>query len=229
MDAAREGTRRRLLAGLHVDARREGEDHAFAGVAASLVDVQYDVSWPKMKTVRSHRVPTDRLLSPGLISQNPRSTRARCVSEAASRFSSDFAGTSGLPPAGLGAARYRAGMSASENLLLGRAWLSAFNSHDVDALVALYAEDATHTSPKIRALHPETGGQLVGRASLARWWKDANARLPNLRYDESAITASDERVILEYVRHAPDAPPMPVAEAFDVRAGKIVASRVYHG
>jgi ketosteroid isomerase-like protein len=54
-------------------------------------------------------------------------------------------------------------------LQIARAWLDAFNRHDVDALVALYADDATHTSPKIRALHPDTGGKLVGKAALATW------------------------------------------------------------
>ena len=120
-------------------------------------------------------------------------------------------------------------MSAATNEALGRAWLAAFNAHDVDALVALYAEGATHTSPKIRALHPETGGKLIGKDALARWWRDANARLPLLRYEETAITADETRVVLEYVRHAPNEPAMPVAEAFDVRDGKIVRSRVYHG
>jgi steroid delta-isomerase-like uncharacterized protein len=112
---------------------------------------------------------------------------------------------------------------------VARAWLDAFNRHDVDALVALYADDATHTSPKIRTLHPDTGGKLVGKAALAAWWRAANARLPGLRYEATAIVADETRAIIEYVRHAPGESPMPVAEAFDVRDGTIVASRVYHG
>ena len=107
--------------------------------------------------------------------------------------------------------------------------LDAFNAGDVPRLVSLYAEDCTHTSPKIRALHPETGGKLVGRVALGAWCADALKRLPGLRYEKTAMTASDDRVFLEYVRHAPDGPPMPIAEVFDVRAGKIYASRVYHG
>ncbi len=112
---------------------------------------------------------------------------------------------------------------------IAQAWLDAFNRHDVDALVALYADDSTHTSPKIRALHPDTGGKLRGKAALQAWWEDANKRLPNLRYELSAITANADRALIEYLRHAPNEAAMPVAEAFDLRGGKIIASRVYHG
>lgn len=112
---------------------------------------------------------------------------------------------------------------------VGRAWLEAFNAYDVERLVALYADDCTHTSPKIRALHPETGGKLIGKAALKTWWTEANRRLPGLRYELLCLTSNDERVVLEYLRHAPNEAPMPVAETFDVRAGRIVASRVFHG
>ncbi len=120
-------------------------------------------------------------------------------------------------------------MSRDQNLRIAREWARAFNAHDVDALVALYGEHATHTSPKIRALHPETGGKIVGREAIASWWRGAIARTPGLRYEETAITANDERVILEYTRHADREAPMPVAEAFDVKDGLVVASRVFHG
>jgi hypothetical protein len=120
-------------------------------------------------------------------------------------------------------------MSADANLTLARAWLRAFNAYDVPALVALYDDAATHTSPKIRALHPETGGKLIGKGALTTWWQGAVGRLPGLRYEETALTASADRVWLEYVRHVDGEAPMFVAEVFDVAGGKIVASRVYHG
>src|SRR5437868_3174211 len=115
------------------------------------------------------------------------------------------------------------------NLRIGRAWMRAFNAYDVDALVALYAEDATHTSPKIRALFPDTGGKLKGKAALAKWLRDANDRLPKLRYVETAITASASRDVVEYRRHCPGEPTMPVAQVFEIISGQITASRVYHG
>lgn len=120
-------------------------------------------------------------------------------------------------------------MAAKENEALAKKWLEAFNAKNLDALLALYADDCRHTSPKIRALHPKTGGQLLGKAALRAWWEDAFKRLPGLAYEQTALTANDARAVLEYVRHAPNEPPMYVAEVFEAAGGRIVASRVYHG
>jgi ketosteroid isomerase-like protein len=114
-------------------------------------------------------------------------------------------------------------------LALARRWLACFETHDVDALVALYAPDARHTSPKLRVQRPETGGFVVGRAAMRDWWADAFARLPKLRYLEKQLTADGERVFMEYLRVTPGEPDLPVAEVLEVKDGLIAASRVYHG
>ncbi len=112
---------------------------------------------------------------------------------------------------------------------IARAWLDCFARHDLDRLIALYAEDAVHTSPKIRVRHPDTGGVLRGHAALRAWWADAFARIPGLGYVLTTLTADDGRVFMEYVRKAPGDADLPVAEVLVVRDGKIVESRVYHG
>jgi ketosteroid isomerase-like protein len=108
-------------------------------------------------------------------------------------------------------------------------WLDCFAAGDLEGLLALYADDAVHTSPKIRVRHPDTGGVLRGKAAMRAWWGDAFARLPGLRYQLTALTADGERVFMEYLRVAPGEPDLPVAEVLDVAGGRIVASRVYHG
>lgn len=108
-------------------------------------------------------------------------------------------------------------------------WLDCFARRDLDGLLALYADHATHTSPKIRARHPDTGGLLRGKDALRAWWADAFARLPSMRYEPTAITADARHVYMEYVRHVDDEPDLPVAEVLDVEGGLIVASRVFHG
>lgn len=112
---------------------------------------------------------------------------------------------------------------------LAERWLDRFEARDLDGLLALYADDATHTSPKIRARHPDTGGKLHGKAALRAWWADSFTRLPELRYLPTAITADGQRALLEYIRRVPGEPDLPIAEVFDVAGGVIVASRVFHG
>ena len=108
-------------------------------------------------------------------------------------------------------------------------WLACFEARDLDGLLALYADDATHTSPKIRVRHPETGGLLHGKAAMRVWWQDSFDRLPSMRYEPTKLTADGDRVFMEYIRHVDGEPDMPIAEVLECRDGKIVASRVFHG
>lgn len=120
-------------------------------------------------------------------------------------------------------------MTDDDLIALARRWLACFETHDVDALVALYHPDARHTSPKLRVSRPETGGFITGRDAMRDWWADAFRRIPQLRYRETALTTGQGRVFMEYVRQAPGDPDMPVAEVLEVDGGLIRASRVYHG
>jgi hypothetical protein len=108
-------------------------------------------------------------------------------------------------------------------------WLRAFNSGDADAMVALYADDAIHTSPKLRAAQPASDGRLVGKEAMRQWWLDAFERLPGIRYEVVNIVSDDHVVVIEYLRHRPGEATMQVAEVFEIQDSKIVRSHVYHG
>ena len=112
---------------------------------------------------------------------------------------------------------------------IARRWLDCFARLALDGLLALYADDCVHTSPKIRVRHPESGGVLRGKPALRAWWQDAFERLPTMRYEPIAITADDRRVVMEYVRRVAGEDDLLVAETLDVEGGLIVASRVFHG
>jgi ketosteroid isomerase-like protein len=108
-------------------------------------------------------------------------------------------------------------------------WFAAFNAHDLEALLALYADDAEHFSPKLKERHPETRGYVCGKDALRTWWSGAFDRLPTLRYEVLKLTADEEQVFMEYVRHVEGEEDLRVGEVLEVRNGLIVASRVYHG
>ena len=116
-------------------------------------------------------------------------------------------------------------------VLVARAWLDAFNGRDLDRLLALYADDAVHTSPKLRDRQPETKGEIRGKAALRSWWDDAMKRLPELRYIERHLTTSPAsgRVFMEYDRVLPGEPTLAVAEVLVCVEGRIIASHVFHG
>lgn len=108
-------------------------------------------------------------------------------------------------------------------------WFKAFNEHNLEALLLLYAEDAIHTSPKLRERQPETKGLVKGKAALRTWWQDAFKRLPDLHYEVKTLTANETKVFMEYVRQVGGEADMFVAEVLEIKDGLIVASRVYHG
>jgi hypothetical protein len=114
-------------------------------------------------------------------------------------------------------------------LHVARQWLAAFNDHNLEKLLALYADDAVHYSPKLKQRKPETGGMLKGKHQLAEWWKEAFEQLPGLNYEPTSLTANRERVFMEYTRKVPGQENVAVAEVLEIKNDLIVASRVYHG
>lgn len=115
------------------------------------------------------------------------------------------------------------------NIQIAKQWLSAFNEHDLEKLLALYDNHAVHFSPKLKTRKPETNGLIKGKEAMREWWRDAFKRLPQLTYHEQTITANNERVFMEYTRIVPGEDDMNVAEVLEIRNGLIVESRVYHG
>ncbi len=118
---------------------------------------------------------------------------------------------------------------STTNKSIANQWFAAFNAHDLEALLGLYADDAEHYSPKLKLRHPETKGLITGKDALRNWWRDAFERLPALRYEVIKLTADVEQVFMEYIRHVPGEVDLRVGEVLEIRDGLIIASRVYHG
>jgi ketosteroid isomerase-like protein len=108
-------------------------------------------------------------------------------------------------------------------------WFDAFNAKNIEKLLELYDDDAQHFSPKLKSLQPETNGLIIGKEAMHIWWQDAFNRLPTLRYKVTSLTANTDRVFMEYIRQVENEPDMLVAEVLEIKEGRIVFSRVYHG
>lgn len=120
-------------------------------------------------------------------------------------------------------------MSPDLNKQIATQWFEAFNAHDLEKLLSLYHNEAKHYSPKLKLRRPETNGLVQGKAALREWWKDSFERLPSLRYEVKNLTADNEQVFMEYIRHVNGEEDLSVGEVLQIQDGHIVFSRVYHG
>jgi limonene-1,2-epoxide hydrolase len=108
-------------------------------------------------------------------------------------------------------------------------WFEAFNNKEIEKLLSLYDDEAEHFSPKLKIKKPETNGLISGKEALQNWWQDAFEKLPSLHYKVTSLTANSDRVFMEYIRQVSGEDDLLVAEVLEVKNGKIVSSRVYHG
>lgn len=120
-------------------------------------------------------------------------------------------------------------MNSSVNKQIALTWFEAFNEHNLEKLLSLYHEQAQHYSPKLKIRQPETQGLIKGKDALRVWWKDAFDRLPSLRYEVKKLTADEQQVFMEYIRHVDGEDDLSVGEVLEIENGLIVYSRVYHG
>lgn len=120
-------------------------------------------------------------------------------------------------------------MSAQNNKQIATKWFEAFNEHDLEKLLSLYDNNAQHFSPKLKIRKPDTQGLIKGKAALREWWQDAFDRLTSLQYEIIKLTADDEQVFMEYIRHVDGEEDLSVGEVLQIENGLIVFSRVYHG
>src|SRR4249920_3700412 len=81
---------------------------------------------------------------------------------------------------------------------LGREWVAAWNSHDLERVLALYAEDSEMTSDRIPALGFDASGTLRGKDKLRAYWGKALALLPNLQFDLIDTFVSPDSVVVFY-------------------------------
>ena len=119
--------------------------------------------------------------------------------------------------------------SPSSNEAIALQWFAAFNEHNLENLLALYDDDAKHYSPKLKVRIPKTKGFITGKPARQKWWQDAFSRLPELHYKVENLTANKQRVFMEYTRQVPGEKDLMVAEVLEIKEGKIISSKVYHG
>ena len=83
-----------------------------------------------------------------------------------------------------------------------RAWVDAWNAHDLDAVLTHFADDAVFSSPVAAQVVPESAGVLRGKGSLRAYWSAALARIPDLHFEVLGVYTGIDTVVLNYRNHA---------------------------
>ena len=83
-------------------------------------------------------------------------------------------------------------------IALGQAWIAAWNSHDLERVLALYADDAEMTSDGIVRLGFAVQGSVRGKQNLRAYWSKALALLPDLHFEPAGFFTSPNSVVVNY-------------------------------
>ena len=81
---------------------------------------------------------------------------------------------------------------------LGRQWIDAWNSRDLERILALYADEAEMTSDKIPLLGFDPTGTLHGKDRLRAYWRKGLDLLPDLHFPRVDIYVSPDSVVVFY-------------------------------
>ena len=82
-----------------------------------------------------------------------------------------------------------------------RRYYAAWNARDVDAILALYAEDIEFSSPYITALGFSMDGVIHGKALLRTYFEKALERAPQLTFTPEALCVGARGHTLIYRNH----------------------------
>lgn len=77
-------------------------------------------------------------------------------------------------------------------------WIAAWNSHDLDRVLAHYADDFEMNSPTIIRIAGEPSGRLKGKARVRAYWTQALRKFPDLRFEPVATLLGVNSVTLCY-------------------------------
>ena len=77
-------------------------------------------------------------------------------------------------------------------------WIGAWNAHDLDAIVAHYAEDVDFVSPFVAALTGEESARIEGRAALREYFRRGLDAFPDLHFELYTALPGVSSIALHY-------------------------------
>lgn len=79
-----------------------------------------------------------------------------------------------------------------------QAWLTAWNNHDVEAVLEHFTDDVVFRSPAAVQLLDDSDGVFRGKAELRRYWTAALGKVPDLRFELLGVYGGVDAVVIHY-------------------------------
>ncbi len=89
-------------------------------------------------------------------------------------------------------------MDAAQAARFADSWAQHWNAHDLDTLLAHFADDVMFTSPVAARLFPDSFGVIVGKAALRDYWAEGLRRIPDLHFEIVGVYNGVDTVVINY-------------------------------
>lgn len=108
---------------------------------------------------------------------------------------------------------------------LARSWVAAWNAHDLEAILAHYADDVEFGSPFVAARGFSPDGVIRGLEQLRAYFASGLLARPDLAFELDDIFAGVDGVALSYHWRTGD---VRVVETMQLAGGKVVRARAHY-
>ena len=89
-------------------------------------------------------------------------------------------------------------LTIEEGQAFANRWLSAWNLHDTESIIAHYSDDVVFSSPFVERLVADASGSIHGRAALLKYFRAALEKFPSLRFHLRAVLVGVNTVTILY-------------------------------
>ena len=89
-------------------------------------------------------------------------------------------------------------MSPTFALDFAQDWIESWNAHDLERILAHYADDFEMSSPVIAEIMHEPSGTLRGKDVIRTYWAQALAQHPDLRFELMHVFAGASSATIVY-------------------------------
>jgi hypothetical protein len=78
-------------------------------------------------------------------------------------------------------------------------WIAAWNSHDLDRILAHYEDDVVLISPRVRLVTGSPLAILRGRSALRDYFGEALKQFPDLSFVLERVYAGEESIVIQFL------------------------------